>query len=461
MEQDWSVREMSDATIRDPRRVKSLVRICASLAARPGLSFSAACGPALRQAAHRLFEHQQTTAAKLLHGHVQQTAARCSDYPLVIAIQDTTTLEYAGLKATVGLGPINDAETARGLFAHTVFAVAPDGMPLGLLGLQQWVRDPKTQGKTRDRRKKPPEEKESHKWRLGLQAVEAALPAQQPVLLIQDREGDVFDFLAAPRGPNTQLLVRASQPRVVELPVAAGEAAGPRGTLFDFAASAPVVASTTARLGRKTRQPAREARLEVRATALMVRPPARRGVPQVPQRLWVVQARESEPPEGEEAVEWVLLTTMELPDAKTACQAVGYYALRWGIERLHFTVKSGCQAERLQFDDATSIQHALALYFVVAWRLLYLTHLARTEPERPAHDLLATEELAVLTQAEGKPVTTAQAAVRAVAKLGGHETYRNAPEPGVKRLWLGLRRLEAMVEGWRLARAMLYPRHDL
>jgi hypothetical protein len=468
MSEEWATREMSGAALRDGRRRKSVGRICARLADQPGVSFSAACGPAVRQAAHRLFAHPQTTVDKLLAGHYQQTARRCQAQALVLAVQDTTTFEYSGLKATVGLGPLNDQLNARGLFAHSTLALAPDGTPLGLLGVHFWRRPPAEHGKTRARRRRLPHEKESQKWRRGLEAVERVLPADQPVLVIQDREGDVFDFLAAPRRPTTHLLVRASQPRVVKLPAptdpSAGEPPSPagdggRGTLFEVAGAAPLVTTMTVRVGRKTGQPEREVELAVRATLVWVQPPARKGVVQVPQPLWVVVARETEPHPGAPALEWVLLTTMPLPDAAATGQLVRYYALRWTIERFHYTVKSGCQVERLQLDDATALQHALALYLVVGWRLLYLTYLARTAAETPASDCLTPEEITVLSQAHGQPVTTIQTAIRVLARLGGQETYRTAPTPGVKRLWLGLRRLEAMVEGWQLAQAMFNARH--
>jgi hypothetical protein len=125
---------------------------------------------------------------------------------------------------------------------------------------------------------------------------------------------------------------------------------------------------------------------------------------------------------------------------------------RWTIERLHYTLKSGLGAEKLQIDDATSLSHALALHYVVACRLLQLTYLARHDPEHPALDVLSPDEVAVLSMAEGKPIRTVAAAVLAIAKQGGYAPYRTAPPPGVKVLWLGLQRLHGMALGWRLAR---------
>src|SRR5215213_2832894 len=91
MEESWAVQEMSGAQIRDRRRRKSVIQIVENLADQPGVAFSTACGPAGRQAAHRLFEHKDTTVDRLLAGHSAQTAARCWEYDLVLAIQDTTS----------------------------------------------------------------------------------------------------------------------------------------------------------------------------------------------------------------------------------------------------------------------------------------------------------------------------------------------------------------------------------
>ena len=133
------------------------------------------------------------------------------------------------------------------MFAHTAYAVAPDGTPLGLLHAQFWARRPEEFGTAQQRRARPPEEKESHKWRLGLAGVEAVLPPEQAVLLVQDRESDVFDFLAAPRRSQTELLVRAAHPRNVVVPAATegvegtvgAETGEVRSSLFVAAAACP------------------------------------------------------------------------------------------------------------------------------------------------------------------------------------------------------------------------------
>ncbi len=64
-----------------------------------------------------------------------------------------------------------------------------------------------------------------------------------------------------------------------------------------------------------------------------------------------------------------------------------------------------------------------------------------------------TEERAVLEAAEGRPLPTTRAVTRAIAYLGGFPRSPSAGEPGVRSLWAGLTRLEAIVVGWRLATA--------
>jgi len=462
MEAGWAQEEMLGARLWDGRCRRSLVAISERLGQQPGASLSAACGAGLRHAAHRIFAHPQTTVGGLLAGHVAQTAERCGEQELVLAIQDSTEFDYSGHQQTSGLGPLGQGLT-RGLMGHAVLAVSPAGLPLGLLHLAIWARDPAQLGQRRTRRKRLTAEKESQKWLAGLQATEAALPPDQPVLLVADREADDFAYLAAPRRANTALMIRAGSPRTVSVadPTAAG--AEERASLLAVARRAPGVGQRPVTIPRQPGQREREATLQLRLTPAQVQPPRNRqpGEPATPVPVWIVAATEVASPPGEEPIEWILVTTLAVPDGATAGRVVGYYARRWVIERWHYTLKSGLRVERLQIDDAASLQHALAVYGVVAWHLLWLTYLARTAPEKPATELVGSAERTVLEQASGGPVATARQVVRAIAKLGGFAGSPSEGEPGVKALWLGLRRLEAMVEGWRLAfQAMSTIIHD-
>ncbi len=239
MESGWAEAELAGAELWDGRCRCSLAEIGERLAQQPECSFSAALGAGLRQAARRIFAHPTTTVTGLLAGHTLQTAQRCGEYERVLAIQDSTEFDYTTHKKTTGLGPLGRGLT-RGLMGHSVLAVTPDGLPLGVLHLALWARDPAQRGQRHARRKRTTAQKESQKWLDGLAATEAALPPEQPVLLVADREADVFAYLAAPRRENTDLLIRACRPRTV-IVAAAGDDRPERVSLLAVARQAPVV----------------------------------------------------------------------------------------------------------------------------------------------------------------------------------------------------------------------------
>jgi hypothetical protein len=86
------------------------------------------------------------------------------------------------------------------------------------------------------------------------------------------------------------------------------------------------------------------------------------------------------------------------------------------------------------------------LYWLVAWRVMWVTLLARERPEAPAAEVLPGPAVEVLSIAVGQPVATARDVTHALARLAGAEDWRNAPEPGLQRIWTGLRSLDAMVQ---------------
>jgi Transposase DNA-binding/Transposase DDE domain len=447
----WATREFGGAKLGDPRQVISLQAIAAAKAAAPHRSFTAACGPGRRQAAHRIFEHPETTIDGILAGHYAQTAVRCRDLPVVLVAQDTCFFVYQQSQI-VGLAQVNQSQKSRALLGHAALALSPAGTPLGLVALDCWGEAPEDAPRLAPGKRLPPEERESAKWGEALKAVAIRLPDAPRVLVLADREADITSYLTQPRRPGLHHLVRVVQNRVVTAP---GESGEPEPQLLLAAlAKAPVLGTYTLDVPRRkseTQQimlPARKATLEVRVQPVHLRP---RGAGGVPTQAWVIQASELDSPEGEPPLHWVLVTTEETGNFAAAVQMVTYYARRWVIERLHFTLKSGLRAERLQIDDAISLKHALAVYYVIAWRLLYLTYLARAEPDAPATDAFEADELTVLAGGTGRSVETVGQAVLAVAELGGWQRYRTAPPPGVKSLWVGWITLRGMVRGYRLA----------
>jgi len=163
--------------------------------------------------------------------------------------------------------------------------------------------------------------------------------------------------------------------------------------------------------------------------------------------LWAVWVSEVAPPTGVEPLDWLLLTTLPVHSLADAQERVAWYRLRWTIELWHHVLKSGCAFEQRQLASAENLSRALALYGVIAWRILYGTLLARLAPEIPCTVLLEVQEWQALYCATQKTPTppssppTLGQAVRWLAELGGFVGWTSDGQPGALVLWRGLTRL--------------------
>lgn len=447
----WAEAEFGAADLGDARRTARLVDLATTWAAQPSASFpDAARDPAHLQAAYRFLENDAVEPAAILAAHTAQTRRRCADLPVVLAVQDTTELDYTHHPRTTGLGMLGDT-AHHGLFVHGTLALTPERLPVGLLALDTWTRDPAAVGKQATRRQRPTAEKESGKWLRSLDAVNAAARAcpTPHFVSVGDREADVFDLLAAPRAPRVDLLVRAAHDRRVDDPEAA--------YLWTLAAQAPMVASTTVDVPARRGQPARTAQVQVHLTTGTLRPPRHRQAEhQPPVTVTAVWAVEPHPPAGATALDWLLLTTLSVTSAAEALEVVAFYRCRWGIEVWHKVLKSGCRIEARQLEDGAHLRRALAVYAVIAWRLLYLTLLARVAPEAPCTLVLEQAEWQALwctihhlPTPPPTPPTLGQA-LRWIATLGGFIDRPGQGEPGVTTLWKGLQHLADLTRMYRI-----------
>jgi len=448
MQNDWAYNDIVRVPLWDPRCRRTLVTACEVLAENGQVSFSQALG-SRRKAVSRILHHQDTTQQDLLSGHIGATQLRCQQEELVLIASDTSSLDFSSHKATQGLGPISDKKHLLGFFVHSSLAMTRQGVPLGLLHQNSWARDPNEIGIGKQRYQRAYADKESHKWLHAMRDVEKKLSSAQKAVLIQDREADVFEFFSAPRKEGLDLIIRASQPRRIQT----GGELGPT-TLFVAMAQAEVVATKTIHVTAGPKRVERDAALTVRTAKVFIRPPKNGSDPNGPAvPLWVVRASEENAPEGvKEPLEWVLLTTLSVESAEDALRILDYYTFRWRIERFHFVLKSGCSYEKLQLDRLDTLEKALSLYSIVAWRLLYLTYLVREAPDTPCEEALGVFEKDVLQLYTRKPVKTVKDAVTAIARLVGFVGVPSAPNPGVKTLWQGFRKLQDMTAGYLLAR---------
>lgn len=450
---DWAEEELGRADLPDRRLRERLLVVARDFYARPQGNVPQSCrgDRAKTKAAYRLFDHPAVKMQTVLQSHYQATTARVAQQAVVLAAQDTTSLNYSTHPATENLGPIgNTQEGIIGLLVHDTMAFNLEGTPLGLLDVQCWARDPEQFGKKHKRRQMAFEDKESVKWLRSLEAV-AGVQSQCPqtqIVSVGDREADICEpfVWATEQAGRPQLLIRAEQNRRVR---------EEHGYLWEQLAAQPVAGIKPLRVPRRANRPARAAELEVRFAPVHLRAPKTRAkLPDV--RVWAVWAKEVDAPAGIEPVEWMLLTTLPVETFAQACERLDWYARRWGIEVFHRTLKSGCQIETRQLGSADRIEACLAIDLVVAWRIFHLTKLGRETPEVPCtvfFEEIEWQALVGFIRKDPNPPPqppSLREAIRMVASLGGFLGRKGDGEPGTQTLWLGLQRLDDISAAWKV-----------
>jgi len=438
----WVQHEFADAALPDRRLHSRLLQIARDFASTPGASIPRACRSwAKIKAAYRFFDQDKLTVPMLLAAHLQATLARMHGQPVVLAVQDTTVLDYAKHFHTQGLGPINQRAQSTGMLLHGTLALTPDHTPLGVLQAHLWTRERKHHGQSRQRNQKPLCDKESQRW---LQSFAAAcqLASQledTQVVSVADREGDLYEVFAAALQPSARaaVLIRAQHDRQV----VGGRAPKLWGHMH---AHEPMRVQID--VPRHGATPPRRATCEVRFGPVVLSAPLLKEEQPALEGLWFVEVRETG---GQPSpILWRLVTTLPVGTLAQALEKVHWYMVRWQIEVFHRTLKTGCGAEKLQLDSAHKLQLAVAIKMVVAWRVMALLHASRTHADAPAHTLLTPEEITVVVALSRRKLNAStlslKQATHAIAARGGFIGRRADGEPGALTLWHGLQELRAM-----------------
>jgi hypothetical protein len=450
--EDWAETEFGMAALGDSRRTARLVEMGRTLGAQPSASLPQACPDrAALAGTYRFFENEAINPESILQSHVLAAIERCQGEKIVLGVQDTTYIDWTKHPATSGLGPLA-TEHQQGLVVHSTLLITPERIPIGVLQQQVWSREAETYAKKADQHHRPIEQKESQKWLKSVEAlnqIQAVCPDTHFVS-VGDAESDVYDLFLAARASGVDLLIRAAQDRRVE---------GSQKHLWEQVGAAAVGAVLEVQVARQGQQAGRVATVQVRWSKVTLRPPkhrAKEGLASVV--LWAVLAKEETPPVGVEGLEWLLLTTCEVTSSSDAVEKVEWYACRWGIEVWHKVLKSGCKIEAKQLESAEALKRCLALYSVIAWRIMYATLLARSVPEIPCNVLLEKDEWEALYCSVKKVSTppsqppTLREATRWIGQLGGFIGRKSDGEPGVTVLWRGFQRLLDLTAMYRIMR---------
>ncbi len=462
--EQWAQATFGWVCLGDPRRTRRAVAIAQALARKPAGSLPQQLhdGAAL-EATYRFLHTPQVSYEELIRPHEEATRQDCREHETVLLIQDTTEVDYQQHPKTRGWAPIGNG-THHGYLLQTVLAVVPEThQVLGIAHQEPFLRQPAPAKESQRQRLK--RERESQVWERSVQAL-GAPPEGVRWVHVGDRYSDIFPFLRQCRELHCDFVIRAAQDRCVDLlveqadkPLAsrshhAGQAPAPAQHLFEVVQSWPAQAQSTVELDGSQKRPTRRASVSLAWQPLRLWPPrTQESQGWHPLLVWVMHVWEPEPPEGVEALEWILLTSVPTFTFEQAQERIDWYRARWMVEDFHQGLKTGCQIEQPQLQDYQALRTLLGLLAPLAVRLLQLRSASRADPEQPASELMPADVVTMLAYLDHRSAEgmTIQQCWYAIARFGGYLGRKSDGPPGWKSLWRGWLHIQTLLEGLHLA----------
>lgn len=416
-----------------------------------------------RQGAYDFLESGSVEATKLVESMGEATAGRAAELPFVTVAIDGSSLTLANRSGTKDFGRVGSYRGrelgSSGLKVISSLAMAPAGVPLGLIDQQWWIRtnDPTravalgAQKKQRIKRT-PVSQKETQRWLDAIGASEQRfghVPGARRCYVL-DREADARPVLETLEHIQQAFVVRSSWNRRIEPAKGHSKQEYLRDRMRKKAALGRYLLQIEAGPNRQARQ----ATMVVRsATVTLQLRHAHKRKRVTLLTLNVVWARETGPvPHGEQPIDWMLLTNLPVDSFERALRIVTLYSHRWRIEDFHRTWKSGrCDVEAMQLRSAAAAMKWATVLAAVAARIERIKHLARTQPDEPASVEFSELEIRALLVLKGKQkkktevipqsMPTIADATRWIADLGGYTGKSSGGPPGSTTIGRGLEKV--------------------
>jgi len=441
------------AELGDPRRVRRARSLVSALGREPQASLPQAWQTEAELEAGYRFLRSPHTDFEALMGAIQEA---CRESALaakrVLVIHDTTDISCPSADAR----EVGFLQTGKaGFYVHHALVLSEGELrPLGVVWSQLWGRSRRSRGRAGNRAGSAfaqQKERESDRWLEGVAEAHAWTTECDDVVHVMDREADSYRLLEEMHQLGASFVVRLRHNRRTAA-----------GKLFDVLEGqeirvqrqvwlSPRAAKSTPRSTYQGRA-ARQATLEVTSAAIELEPP--RYVQGTALNLNVVRIRERGAPDGVRPVEWLLATSLSIRRRSELERIIDIYRARWVIEEFHKALKTGCMLEKRQLESFESLATLLAMSYPLASELLRVRTRSR-DASTPASAVLRRSQLDCLrahphARRLGRD-PTAQAALDAIAGLGGHIRC-NGP-PGWQTLAKGYRELLAFEAGWLAAKA--------
>jgi hypothetical protein len=457
--EQWARDMFGGAELGDSRRTARLVNIAARAAENPSGKLSEVFTSARElDAAYDFVERDQTSVERLERSVGRATAAKSKGQSYVFVPVDGSSVNLVDGTDAKGFGSIGTITAgAQGLKVMSALAIGADGIPIGPLAQTWWSRPkvPKRSAKqkSKDRRNKKPEQKETRFWK---QTIEASVERLDEVgvrgWFQLDREADAWPTLLALATSGHLFTVRSAWDRLVQ------SAGHDKQYLRALMAKSKPMGFYELDVPGNASRSARRARMVMHAAQVTLHLRDKltgKSHPLIVNVVWVHE--QGTTPSGEKPLDWMLLTNAPIDTVDAARAVVLGYSVRWRIEEFHKTWKSGgCKVELTQLRSRNAVIRWAIILAVVATRIERLKRLGRGESERPATDELTLIEIQVLialkrvqkkrTESVPDGIPTMGQAMRWIADLGGYTGKSSGGPPGSITIGRGLKRLQHGVE---------------
>jgi hypothetical protein len=456
---DWVYNEFNSITFGD-KRLDDRLRLTAScLYSFPLSPINKACGSwAQTKAAYNLFHNKKCDSNKIFFEHQKKTFSRITSEikkgSLIIVPQDTTYFNYTHHPKVSGLAKITTVGGKKilGFLMHSSIALTDEGLPLGIIDQDIYTREQKGSNKNRTHKNLPIDQKESFYWIQHLETL-VHLKDDYNVVSVCDREGDIYEYIQMATDFGIDFVVRSGRDRIL---------LGENKTISTHLKGLKAKGSVTLEVESKKTRKKRTAKFKLFFDKVCLRPTQRvsqsESIKLEPQEIFIVYVKELNPPQGEERMEWILVTNRQVLNLESAKLVVKIYKMRWDIESWHKVIKSGFKAEDCRLEDYSRLKKYVCLISILAWKILYLVKLKRTHPN--------LECTYVFNEIEWKALyfkiyrsfkfPTSPPKIKEVIVwigiLGGFLNRKKDGDPGMTVLWRGMQRLSDAIDDYMIFR---------
>ena len=435
----------------DVRRNARFVTLIDNISKRPGSSIPLQSKSWYEaKATYGFFRNKEVTKESLQRTIAAYGKSQVEDFNQLLIIHDISNISFTGLQAE-GLGYLDNKE-GRGIMCYNSIAASIEGLPLALMHQQTWTRPVEELGKAKDRKQRNFEDKETYKWYEGITEVNKTLGRDIQKIHIADKGADVYELFFSAFESDTDLLIRACHNRKL----------GDGSHLWDHITQQDMQGVITLEIpdAKGRRKLPKEA--EVRYEKVEILRPSTSNDKYQSVELTAIEVRQvGEVKSEEDRICWRLLTTLEVTSLSDVLKYIKWYTYRWLIERFHYVLKSGTKIEELQLKQAESLQKAISVYSLAAFRIMQLVYQSRHHAEVSCEVILTRQQwiaMYVLIHQNNKmpdePPSLSQA-VKWIGRLGGHLGRKSDGPPGLKTVWLGYQRVCDLASSYEILNEIL------